>query len=95
MVPYTPLLLGHSTPTDALAAHEDARYRSGPSDAGQDILHLATCDTFLRAFLAILGCCYWGVTLCRPTPREVAMLVHATPREVNPGRAKSTHGHIV
>ena len=36
------------------------------------------------------------VTLCQPTPREVdSMLVHATPPEVNPTRAKSTHGHIV
>ena len=36
------------------------------------------------------------VVLCQPTPREVdSLLVHATPREVNPGRAKSTHGHIV
>ena len=35
------------------------------------------------------------VTSCRPTPLEVdSMLVHATPREVNPGSATSTHIHL-
>ena len=36
------------------------------------------------------------VTLCQLTTREVdSMLVHATPREVKQGCAKSTHGPIV
>ena len=59
---------------------DDAFHEFG-LDTGHEILR---CNKKLR-----------GVTSFQPTPREVdTMLVHATPREVNPGRAKSTHGHV-
>ena len=63
--------------------------RTGPLDEAT-ISGLRRCNEHGVLGMCIMGRLlihipYWGVTLCQPTPREVdSMLVHATPREVNP-----------